>query len=164
MNLKLIDLQDTDFPIVKEIYDHYVEHTTVTFHTEKISIPELKQVISINHPIYKSYLIDYNNHVCGYCYISQFKNRQAYNRTAEITIYLKPDFSGKSIGKPVIEKLEEIARRHNIHVLIGVITGDNYPSIKLFQKCGYEKCAHYIEVGEKFNKLLDVVAYQKTLV
>jgi phosphinothricin acetyltransferase len=50
-----------------------------------------------------------------------------------------------------------------ISVLIGMITGENVASIKLFKACGYEKCAHFKEVGQKFNKLLDVVAYQKII-
>jgi len=35
--------------------------------------------------------------------------------------------------------------------------------IKLFEKCGFEKCGHYKEVGEKFDKILDVVSYEKLL-
>jgi phosphinothricin acetyltransferase len=48
-------------------------------------------------------------------------------------------------------------------VLVGVITAENKQSVSLFEKCGFEKCAHYRKVGEKFNRLLDVVAYQKIL-
>ena len=36
-------------------------------------------------------------------------------------------------------------------------------SICLFARCGFEKCAHYKQVGQKFDELLDVVAYQKQL-
>jgi phosphinothricin acetyltransferase len=99
MNLKLIDLKESDFNLVKEIYDYYILNSTATFHKDLISIEELKSVILISHPKYKSFLIDYEGETCGYCYISQYKNRQAYDRTAEITIYLKPAYSGKGIGK-----------------------------------------------------------------
>jgi L-amino acid N-acyltransferase YncA len=129
-----------------------------------LSVQELKDMILIAHPKYKSFLIDYNEEICGYCYISQYKKREAYDRTAEITIYLKPNFTGKGIGREIIRKLETIARENNICVLIGVIAGDNPGSINLFTKCGYEKCAHFKKVGEKFNKLLDVFAFQKIII
>ncbi|MGD2035212.1 MAG: N-acetyltransferase, partial [Bacteroidales bacterium] len=57
----------------------------------------------------------------------------------------------------------KIAASQNINVLIGIITGTNKPSIALFETCGYEKCAHFRQVGEKFGKVLDVVGYQKIL-
>ena len=163
MNLKLVDLKETDFHLIKEIYDHYIVNSTATFHTDLISIEELKSVILIAHPKYKSFLIDYEGEICGYCYISQYKKRQAYDRTAEVTIYLKPEYSGKGIGKATLDKLETIAKSKELCVLIGIISGDNQGSIKLFEKCGYEKCAHFKQVGQKFGKILDVVAYQKII-
>ncbi len=128
-----------------------------------ISIEELRRVILIDHPKYKSFLIKYKGETYGYCYISQYKKRQAYDRTAEITIYLKPEYSRKGIGKETLGLLEMVAKNNEISVLIGVITGENQASIGLFEKCGYEKCAHFKKVGAKFDRILDVVAYQKLI-
>jgi len=47
--------------------------------------------------------------------------------------------------------------------LLAIISGDNESSVQLFEKSGYEKCAHFKQVGEKFNKILDVVSYQKII-
>jgi len=163
MNLEWIELQDNDYPVVKEIYDYYVVNTTVTFSTQKVSIAELKEMIPAGHPKYKSYIIKTNGTICGYCYFSQYKKRQAYDRTAEISIYIKPEFVGNGIGIQTLPKLESIARENNISVLVGIITAENQQSVGLFEKCGFEKCAHFRKVGEKFNRLLDVVAYQKIL-
>ena len=43
------------------------------------------------------------------------------------------------------------------------IFGENVASIRLFEKLGYKKYAHYREVGEKFGRFLDIVDYQKIL-
>lgn len=163
MTTQLIELQENDLEIVKEIYDHYILHSTATFYTDVLSIEELKKTIKPGHPKYKSFLIQYNNSICGYCYISQYKNRQAYDRTAEFTLYLKPEFTGKGIGKYAMEELEKIARELQFKVLIGIISANNKQSIALCKKCGYKKCAHFKQVGEKFGKILDVVAYQKLI-
>ena len=160
MNLEWIELQDKDYPVVKEIYDYYVLNTTVTFATSVTSLAALKESILTGHAKYKSYIIKTNGTVCGYCYFSQYNKRQAYDRTAEISVYLKPGFTGKGIGQQTLEKLETVAREHGISVLIGIITAENLESVRLFEKCGFEKCAHFRKVGEKFNRLLDVVGYQ----
>jgi L-amino acid N-acyltransferase YncA len=163
MKIELIELQEQDLLFVKEIYDWYILNSTATFHTEPITVDELKGIIALGHPKYKSFIIQYDGVSFGYCYISRYKPRQAYDRTAEITIYLKPEHAGKGIGRETMKQLEAIAGEKGIAVLLGIITGENQISIQLFEKCGYEKCAHFREVGEKFNRTLDVVAYQKIL-
>ena len=157
------EIEEKDLGEVKAIYDWYIKNSTATFHTEPIKSEELLEFLYINHPVYKSYLIFENGQVAGYCYLTNYKKRQAYNRTAEITIYLKPDFCRKGLGSLALNYLEEKARESNLKNLIGVISGDNTGSIALFEKSGFTKCAHYKNVGEKFNQLLDVVAFQKEI-
>ncbi len=163
MNIEFFDLTESDLELVKEIYDYYIENSTATYYTEKITIDELKKFIPVQQKKYKSFLVKMDNEPCGFCYISQYKKRQAYDRTAELSLYLKTEYSGRGIGKEVLDYLEKVALDSGISVLIGIISGDNETSIKLFEKNGYEKCAHYRQVGEKFNKILDVVSYQKIL-
>lgn len=163
MTIELIDLTENDYQKVKEIYDHFIRNSTATFHTEELSISELKEFIYTDHPRYKSFLIYTDNKLCGFCYLSPFKPRQAYNRTAELTIYLRPEYQGKGIGAAVVKQLESVARNSDISILIGVISGGNHASERLFKKSGYEKCAHFKQVGEKFDQIIDVVAYQKIL-
>lgn len=163
MSLKLIDIQDVDFDVVKEVYDYYVVNSTATFHLFPISEQDLKETIWVGHPKCKSYLVEYEGEKIGYCYLAPFNKKQAYDHTAEVTIYIKTDFTGRGIGKSVLDKLEVIAKLNGIKVLVGLITGENLVSIKLFEKCGYEQCAFFKQVGKKFNKILDVVAYQKIL-
>ena len=163
MKIEFVDLVEAHLVIVKDIYNYYIENTTATYYTEKISINELKEFIPIQNNKYKSFLINIDNECCGFCYYSQYKKRQAYDRTAELSIYLKPEYTGKGIGKTAIDYLENVARQNGISVLIGIISGDNESSQKTFQESGYEKCGHFKQIGEKFNKILDVVNYQKII-
>ncbi len=162
-NIHFADITDPDLAIVKEIYDYYIINSTSTYYTEPISIDGLREFIFVGHEKYKSFLIETGKEICGFCYISPYKKRQAYNRTAEISLYLRPEFTGKGIGKIALNFLGTVAVNNGISVLIGIISGDNENSIKLFEKCGYEKCAHFKKIGEKFNKILDVVCYEKVL-
>ena len=162
-NIKFVPVKDSDFPTIKEIYDYYILNSTATFHTKPVSIKELKEYIFVDHQLYKSYLVYCNIEIAGYCYFSYFKKRQAYNRTAEVTLYLKPEFCRKGLGIEILNYIEDTAKQTNIKNLIAVITDSNTGSIRLFEKAGYKKCAHYIKVGEKFGKILDVVGYQKII-
>jgi L-amino acid N-acyltransferase YncA len=163
MDVQFLEMKEEHLPIVREIYDYYVQNTSATFHTGTISINDLKEYIFIAHPRYKSYLITHDGEVCGYAYLTQYKKREAYDRTAEITVYLKHDATGKGFGRAALDFLEIQAIRLGIKVLIANISGTNPHSIHVFEKSGYFCCGHFKEVGEKFGKVLDVFSYEKIL-
>lgn len=163
MNITFEELQEDDLHEVKRIYDWYIENSTATFHTEPVLIEQLKEFIYVKHPVYKAYMIYAGKEIAGYCFLTYHKKRQAYDRTAEVTIYLNPEWRTRGIGKIALIHLERAAQKAGLKNLIGVISGDNEGSISLFEKAGYIKCAHFKNVGEKFSKVLDVVAFQKEI-
>lgn len=160
MNIQLRPIAEKDLPGVKAIYDWYIENSTATFHTEPIGIDQLKSFIYLAHPVYRSYLIYQDNEIAGYCFLTKYKDRPAYDRTAEITIYLDPECQGYGIGTAALSQMIAEAREAGLKNLLGIITGGNEASIRLFERSGFQKCAHFKNVGEKFNQVLDVVAYQ----
>ena len=147
-----------------ELYNFYIMNTTATFDHGKITPEEFRQRLFIGHEKYKTYLIRLGDDTVGFCFLTQYRKKAAYDRTTEIGLYLKPEFTGKGIGRLAVTFLEEIAVSKGIGVIIASISGENTASIKLFQKMGYEKCAHYKQVGEKFGRFVDVVDYEKILV
>jgi L-amino acid N-acyltransferase YncA len=163
MSIEYMEMKEEHLPIVLEIYDYYVQNSSATFHTGNVTLNELREFMPVNHPKYKSYLIKSEDEVLGYAYLSQFKKRAAYDRTAEITVYLKPGITGKGIGVEALKFLELQARKLNIKVLIATISGSNEHSLHVFEKLGYFCCGQFKEVGEKFGKILDVYTYEKIL-
>lgn len=157
------ELTEEHLKDVLDIYNYYVLNSTATWHYHTLTEEEMRQIVFSEDDRYKSFVIRENGSLCGYVLIHQYKTREAYGDTAEMTIYLKDESRGKGIGPAAIRYIEAFAKEKGIHVLISSISGDNTASIRLFEKCGYEKCAHFREVGKKFGKLLDNVVYQKIL-
>jgi L-amino acid N-acyltransferase YncA len=162
-NLTFQKAEENDLGAILDIYNFYILTTIATFNDTQISKEELQQLIFINHKKYQPYLIHYCNEMVGFCFLTQYRKKEAYDRTAEIRVYLKPEFTGKGLGRSVVAFLEKIVGSKQIRVILASISGENTASIKLFQRMGFEKCAHYKEVGEKFGRFLDVVDYQKIL-
>lgn len=155
------EVEESELNSILDIYNYYILNSTANYYCESISIDILKSHVFINHDKYKTYLVYHLNELAGFCYLTQFRKKDAYYRTAEIGIYLKPDFTGRKFGEQIITYLESIAKSKQIKVIIVSISNENTASIKLIQKMGYIKCAHYKKVAEKFGRLLDVVDYQK---
>jgi L-amino acid N-acyltransferase YncA len=163
MEVKFYHIKDKDLQEIKDIYNYYVLNTTVTFQIKPVDTGELKNHILVDHPIYKSILTKSGNAICGYGHLYRYRSKEAYRKTAEIGIYLKPEYTGKGIGRQIAAVLEKEAKDCGIKVLLAFICGENSGSINFFKTLNYEKCAHFKRVGEKFGRRLDVVAYQKEL-
>ncbi len=148
---------------VRAIYLYYINHSTATFHKKQISRDEMRDLVVFSNPKYEGYIIKNNGEICGYVLLTQYKVREAFDQTAEVTIYLKNGCEGRGIGSLALDFIEKKAKLKGLHTLIGLICGENTGSIKLFEKHNYEKCAHYKEVGYKFDRWLDLVCYQKMI-
>jgi len=162
-NVVFDEIKEEHLTEVMEIYTYYILYTNATFHAHVLSREEMRQLVFFRDSRYKAFIIKHDDAICGYVILAQHKNREAYDGTAEVTIYLRPDYTGKGIGSKAVKFIENIAKQQKLHVLIATICGENKKSINLFESNGFIKCAHYKEVGSKFGKLLDVVAYQKII-
>lgn len=156
-------ITEKDVAVVREIYLHYIRNSTATYHKREISHKEMRNIVIFDNPKYESYLIKLNDEVCGYVILTQFKPREAFEHSAEITIYLKNGYEGRGIGKKALAFIEERAQRPEkaLHTLLALVCGENIGSRTLFEKSGYIKCGEYKEVGYKFDRWLDLITYQK---
>jgi phosphinothricin acetyltransferase len=158
-----LEAKESDIKLILKLYNYYLLSSTTTFDYEKINIDEFKFRISFNQSIYKTFLIKQKNKLIGFCFLTRFKNKPALDRTAEIGIYLYPEYTKKGIGKIAVNFLEDYARENKIKVIIADISGENKASIKLFSKLNYTRCGHFKEIAVKFGRVLDVVYFQKIL-
>ena len=150
---------------VLDLYNFYILNTTAVSDYEPITLEELQARLSYQTKQYKTFLVCHESekNVVGFCFLTQFRKKPAYDSTAEIGIYLKPEHTGKKLGQSMIRFLEEYAKQNHIEVIIASISGENSPSIRLFEKMGYEQCAHYKQVSRKFDRRIDLVCYEKIL-
>ena len=100
----------------------------------------------------------------GYATLSRYREKEAYARTTELSVYVHRDYRGRGIATKLIEETLSAARsRGDVHTIVSVITGGNIPSFKMHEKLGFTCCGTIHQVGEKFGKLMDIVNYQLIL-
>lgn len=162
-NLAYIEVEEKHLDKILSIYNYYVLNTTISFHTEALSIDEIRLNVMHSNSRYKSFVIVEEETIKGYVLITQHKNKQAYDAAAEVTIYLDPGFLGQGIGSSALSFIEATGRNKGFHVLVATVCTENEKSIRLFEKHGYTKCAHFKEIGYKFGRRLDIASYQKII-
>ena len=155
---KLEDLQR-----VKEIYAYYIENSTATFHINRISDDDMKKILFSGDELYESFVIMQENNIIGYVLLAPYSKREAFRVSAEVSIYLDNNVTSKGIGYRALNFIEDVAINKGIKTLLSLICGENCKSIKLFEKVGFYKCAHMKNVAKKFDRMLDLLIYEKEL-
>ena len=154
-------IKTSDAKQITEIYNYYVINTLVTFDIEPLSVSEFEN--RIENFKYDWLVYEENNKILGYAYAGKWRKKQAYNNTLECTVYLKNGVSGRGIGSTLYSNLIHCCKQKDIKILIGGLTLPNEASIRLHEKFGFEKVAHFKKVGFKFNQWCDVGFWQLEL-
>lgn len=150
------DVRKSDSKDIVEIYNHYVETSTITFETELVSGDEMGVRIGNLMPDYPWIVYERNEQILGYAYLSPWKTRSAYKNSVEVSIYMRPGMQGQGFGKILMQDILDKASEMNFHCIIAGIALPNEASTSIHQKFGFEKVAHFREVGRKFDKWIDV--------
>lgn len=150
----------SDAPAIAEIYNHYVRETIITFEETEVISAEIEKRIEDITAKYPWIVFEENGEILGYAYGCEWRTRSAYRFTAECAVYLRHDLSQKGIGSKLYQELLQQLKNKGIHVMMGVIGLPNDPSIKLHEKFGFKKVAHFPQVGFKFQKWVDVGYWQ----
>ncbi len=163
MSVTFLPMEAADLALMLPIYNHYVRESTATFHTQPIDEATLGQLLFPEYPRFGSWKILVEGTAAGYLVLGRYKPREAYDACAEVTIYLDPATVARGVGSAALEFVENQAREREFHSLLAIVCGENIASIRLFLKQGYRECAHYHQVGRKFDRWLDVLSFEKLL-
>jgi phosphinothricin acetyltransferase len=164
MNPSIQTYQSEDCPAILEIINDQILTGTALYDYKPRT---LEQQLSIfDDKLQKGFPIivaKVANEIVGFGYYSEFRFREAYKFTVEHSVYAKKNYIGKGIGNLLLTELIELAKKQNLHTMIGVIDSENESSIAFHEKFGFEKAGFIKESGYKFDRWLHSVFMQKIL-
>src|SRR5262249_14891628 len=77
--------------------------------------------------------------VIGWLDFKKFLPRSAYRGTAEISVYVDGEFRRRRVGQQLLEQAIASASSLGITSLVGLVFVHNEPSLKLFERLGFER-------------------------
>jgi phosphinothricin acetyltransferase len=106
--------------------------------------------------------------VIGFALLGPYDDKCGYDGVAEWSVYLDEGSRGQGIGLALSEALiaEARAKAHSgggLHSVLSRVTEGNTVSEKLHAKLGFTKVGTFKQLGQKFGKRHDVIAYQLIL-
>jgi phosphinothricin acetyltransferase len=154
----------SDAEAIAAIYNYYVLNTTVTFEEQALSPEQMAERLRAVAASQLPWLVlEQDGRIAGYAYASRWKTRSAYRFTAESSVYVDRERVGQGLGKALYRELLPRLRQSGFHSAVGCLGLPNPASVALHEKCGFQKVAHFKEVGFKFGAWLDVGYWQALL-
>jgi L-amino acid N-acyltransferase YncA len=138
-----------DLPAIVDIYNSTVSGRMATADTEPVTVQSKEQWFYEHSPHFRPlWVAEYKGKILGWLSFQSFYGRPAYHATAEVSIYIHPENRKKGLGTHLLEKAIAECPRLKIKTLLGFIFGHNEPSLKLFERFGFEKWGHLPSVAE----------------
>ena len=158
--IKIRFAEENDSNEILDIYTPYILNTPITFEYDRPDEEEFKNRIVKTKKLYPYLVYTIDSRIIGYAYASQYKNRKAYDYTAEISIYIKEGYKGKHIGQNLYMSLIEILKLQNLQLLYACIT--IHPTLKssdFHKKLGFKEIGYFEKSGFKDGQWYDTAWY-----
>ena len=155
---------------ILKIYAYYVDKTAITFDYEVPSVEEFRERIRRTLQRYPYLVIERDGIIEGYAYAGVFKDRAAYDRSCEMTIYLDHDVKGRGLGRKLYEALEQALKARGILNLYACIGYPDVPdeyldynSAQFHEHLGYRKVGTFHQCGYKFGRWYSMIWMEKMI-
>ncbi|HEV2303241.1 MAG TPA: GNAT family N-acetyltransferase [Stellaceae bacterium] len=157
--------RDEDVAAIAAIYGHHVLHGLASFEEVPPEAAEIArrraELVSRGLPYF---VAEEAGRVVGYAYAGLYRPRAAYRFTLEDSIYIDPERTGRGIGGLLLAELIARAGELGYRQMLAVIGGsDNWPSIRLHQRLGFNRVGMLPAIGFKFGGWVDTVLMQRAL-
>lgn len=151
-----------DAAAIVAIYAHYVEHSYATFDLVAPVTETWAQKIAAaraedGHLVLVAAGDD--GAVAGYAYSGTFRERAAYARTVETSVYVATP--GRGIGGLLYGELLARLDAVPVHRVLAGIALPNDASVRLHEHCGFRHAGTFTEVGRKLGRWRDVAWYER---
>ena len=156
----------TDIPDVREIYNHYVANSVVTFDERKWTLARWREKFDHLQKLGLPFLVAISpgGQMLGYALVQPWAGKSAYRYTVEDSIYLGPGATGKGLGKALLAALVAACEEKGIREIVAVISDKGAEgSIALHERAGFVEVGRMGRVGFKFGRWLGTVYLQKSL-
>jgi phosphinothricin acetyltransferase len=145
---------------IAQLTNIYIETTTIHFSTDPIPASHYLNHWQRDSPRFPWLIAEIDGAFVGYAKAGTWRDRTAYDQTAEVAVYVHPDHHRKGVARALYTELLNQLRTLGFHAAIAGLTLPNEASQRLHEALGFDFVATYKQVGRKFDKWHDVAFYQ----
>lgn len=166
LSVNLRSAQKSDCYAICEIYNFYIKNSVVTFDENILEVNTWEEKLRYLEGLGLPFIVAETDsrEILGFAYVAPWRQKSAYRRTVENSIYLRPASTGKRIGTKLLAELLDRAKKAGVREVVAVISDSGAESsIRLHEQFGFKNQGHLGKVGFKFGRWLGTVLMQKSL-
>ena len=164
MAISIRDAREEDLPAVLAIYNDVLTTSTAIYSDQPTTLEDRlawwQGRVRAGYPVL---VAEDESGLTGFASFGDFRSWPGYRFTVEHSVYVRADRRGCGVGAALMTPLIDRATALGKHVLIAGVDADNAASLRFHERLGFERVAHFREVGFKFGRWLDLVFLQRTL-
>jgi L-amino acid N-acyltransferase len=161
--IALREARREDLPEILSIYNEVIANSTAVYATEPVPLSEREAWFDARRARGFPVLVaTERDAVVGFASFGEWRGAwSGYRHTVEHSVHVRAGVRGRGIGSRLVNALMPYAEDLDLHVMIGSIDAANLDSIRFHERLGFERVAHFREVGRKFGRWLDLVFMQR---
>ncbi|MEY2528026.1 MAG: hypothetical protein QOJ05_116 [Verrucomicrobiota bacterium] len=134
------DAVEADLPAIVEIYNAGILTRIATAVFDPVTVEERLPWFRRHAPAsFPLWVAEIDGQIAGWLSFHPYIRRAAYRGTGEISLYVREQFRRAGMGRMFLEKAIAVAPSLKLRVLVGCIFGNNEPSLRLFERAGFER-------------------------
>jgi phosphinothricin acetyltransferase len=153
-----------DLAEIVAIYNHYVEHTPVSFELDPVRAEDRRAWLAEHRSGGRYRILVHpgpDGHLLGWATTSPFRPRAGYATTVEASVYCRPDARGQGVGSELYGALFRAIQEEDLERIVAGITLPNPASVALHRRFGFRPVGVFTRVGRKFGKFWDVAWFER---
>ncbi|MBT3983932.1 MAG: N-acetyltransferase [Bacteriovoracaceae bacterium] len=161
--MKIVPIEDQYIERCLEIYSPYISNSHISFENKVPSLSEYRMRVKKYSAQYPWIVAIESGQVLGFAYGAEFKQRQAYQWSVETSIYLSENAKGRGVAGKLYDSLFDYLDKAGYYNAFAGIALPGDISVAFHEKFGFNKVAHFKNVGYKNEKWVDVGLWQKEI-
>lgn len=101
--------------------------------------------------------------VAGYAYARQYREREAYRWTVEVSAYIDERFHRRGVARSLYRSLFAILASQRFATVVAAIALPNTASVALHTRMGFQPVGVFHRVGVKQGRAVDVAWFERRL-
>jgi phosphinothricin acetyltransferase len=149
---------------ILDIYNDVIATSTAVYADDPVSLEDRQAWLAARQAQGYPVLVAVEGEsTIGFASFGDFRAWPGYRFTVEHSVHVRQGYRGTGVGRALVQNLLPLASALGKHVMIAGVDADNTGSILFHERLGFERVAHFREVGFKFGRWLDLVFLQRTL-
>jgi len=162
MQVELLPVCADDLEEMAAIFNDYVEHSLATWTETPVSVDRFEELMCFA-PDYPAFVArDEDGVMAGFGLLRPYSSIPAFDRAAEMTCFLKQEFTGQGIGRKLLAALESDATKLGVTTIISMLSSLNKQSLHFHRRCGFIERGRLVGIGRRNGLDFDVVLFQKS--